>query len=185
MLLEDHNHEPWFIPRRARFCKDSILNRFSDTDLYFHRVDIIPLDEDQYSCLENPIDRGAWWARVHGITKVGHDLATRPPPPPSYISWRDRILRSLAGSLGILHGIPSILHSFPIVLTDYTSMTLYVAALLSSHCHVQLFVTSLTAACLHCLLEFANIHVHWVGDVMNIVYKLLISLLVVCTWTLC
>ena len=23
----------------------------------------------QYSCLENPIDRGAWWAAVHGITE--------------------------------------------------------------------------------------------------------------------
>ena len=23
----------------------------------------------QYSCLENPMDRGAWWATVHGITK--------------------------------------------------------------------------------------------------------------------
>ena len=23
----------------------------------------------QYSCLENPIDRGAWWAAVHGIAK--------------------------------------------------------------------------------------------------------------------
>ena len=23
----------------------------------------------QYSCLENPIDRGAWWATVHGFTK--------------------------------------------------------------------------------------------------------------------
>ena len=22
-----------------------------------------------YSCLENPIDRGAWWATVHGVTK--------------------------------------------------------------------------------------------------------------------
>ena len=26
----------------------------------------------QYSCLENPIDRGAWWATVHGLI-VGHD----------------------------------------------------------------------------------------------------------------
>ena len=26
----------------------------------------------QYSCLENPIDRGAWWAAVHGVTRVGH-----------------------------------------------------------------------------------------------------------------
>ena len=23
----------------------------------------------QYSCLENPIDRGAWWATVHRITQ--------------------------------------------------------------------------------------------------------------------
>ena len=23
----------------------------------------------QYSCLENPMDRGAWWATVHGMTK--------------------------------------------------------------------------------------------------------------------
>ena len=25
----------------------------------------------QYSCLENPMDRGAWWAMVHGVTKSG------------------------------------------------------------------------------------------------------------------
>ena len=23
----------------------------------------------QYSCLENPLDRGAWWATGHGVTK--------------------------------------------------------------------------------------------------------------------
>ena len=23
----------------------------------------------QYSCLENPIDRGAWWATVHRVAK--------------------------------------------------------------------------------------------------------------------
>ena len=23
----------------------------------------------QYSCLENPMDGGAWWAEVHGVTK--------------------------------------------------------------------------------------------------------------------
>ena len=27
----------------------------------------------QYSCLENPMDGGAWWATVHGVAKVGHD----------------------------------------------------------------------------------------------------------------
>ena len=34
----------------------------------------------QYSCLEKPMDRGAWWATVHGVARVGHDLATKPPP---------------------------------------------------------------------------------------------------------
>ena len=24
----------------------------------------------QYSCLENPMDRGAWWVTVHGVTKI-------------------------------------------------------------------------------------------------------------------
>ena len=30
----------------------------------------------QNSCLENPVDRGAWWAPVHGVARVGHDWAT-------------------------------------------------------------------------------------------------------------
>ena len=33
----------------------------------------------QYSCLENPMDRGASWAIVHGVSRVRHDLATKPP----------------------------------------------------------------------------------------------------------
>ena len=31
----------------------------------------------QYSCLGNPMDRGAWQATVHGIARVGHDFATK------------------------------------------------------------------------------------------------------------
>ena len=27
----------------------------------------------QYSCLENPMDRAAWRATVHGVTRVEHD----------------------------------------------------------------------------------------------------------------
>ena len=30
----------------------------------------------QYSCLENPMDRGAWWAIVHGVTKSRTRLST-------------------------------------------------------------------------------------------------------------
>ena len=27
----------------------------------------------QYFCLESPMDRGVWWAAVHGVARVGHD----------------------------------------------------------------------------------------------------------------
>ena len=30
----------------------------------------------QSSCLRNPTDRGAWWAAVYGVTRVGHDGAS-------------------------------------------------------------------------------------------------------------
>ena len=30
--------------------------------------------------LENPMDRGAWQATVHGFARVGHDLATKGSP---------------------------------------------------------------------------------------------------------
>ena len=43
----------------------------------------------QFSCLGNPVDRGAWRATVPGVTRVGHNLATKhqqqivQPSPPS------------------------------------------------------------------------------------------------------
>ena len=30
----------------------------------------------KYSCLENPMDKGAWQATVYGVTRVGYDLVT-------------------------------------------------------------------------------------------------------------
>ncbi|DAA28012.1 zinc finger protein 266 [Bos taurus] len=33
----------------------------------------------QHSCLESPMDRGAWRTVVHAVARVGHDLATKPP----------------------------------------------------------------------------------------------------------
>ena len=32
----------------------------------------------QYSCLENPMDKGAWRVTVHGVARVGHDLVAKP-----------------------------------------------------------------------------------------------------------
>ena len=34
----------------------------------------------QYSCLENPMDREAWQATNHGVSRVGHNLTIKPPP---------------------------------------------------------------------------------------------------------
>ena len=54
----------------------------------------------QYSCLKNPMDGGAWWAAIHGVTKsqtrlsdftfafhfhaLGKEMATRS----SVLAWR-------------------------------------------------------------------------------------------------
>ena len=47
----------------------------------------------QYSCLENAVDREVWQATHSPLDckRVGHDLATKPPPPeycPSLPVWR-------------------------------------------------------------------------------------------------
>ena len=44
----------------------------------------------QYSCPENPMDRGAWQASVHGVTRVRYNLATKPLPPFSY--WASQVV---------------------------------------------------------------------------------------------
>ena len=36
----------------------------------------------EYSCLENPMDKGAWQATVHGVPRAGYKLVTKQPPPP-------------------------------------------------------------------------------------------------------
>ena len=33
----------------------------------------------QYSCLENSMDRGAWWLQSLELQRVRHDPATKPP----------------------------------------------------------------------------------------------------------
>ena len=34
----------------------------------------------QYSCLENPMDREAWQATVHGVARVRYNLVAKPRP---------------------------------------------------------------------------------------------------------
>ena len=45
----------------------------------------------QYSCLENPRDRGAWQAVVRGIARVGHDLVTKPIKHISFCTAKETI----------------------------------------------------------------------------------------------
>ena len=47
---------------RAQTC----LPKFPETNLNNGEGDGTPF---QYSCLQNPMDGGAWWAAVHGIAK--------------------------------------------------------------------------------------------------------------------
>ena len=55
----------------GRLCT-CVLSRFSPVRLFvtlqarFREGDGTPF---QYSCLENPMDGGAWWAAVHGVAK--------------------------------------------------------------------------------------------------------------------
>ena len=49
-------------------------HKWSDTTKATRQVYIMQLGEGngtplQYSCLENPMDGGAWWAAVHGVAK--------------------------------------------------------------------------------------------------------------------
>ena len=45
---------------------DKQQNNSMSLQVYFGEGNGTPL---QYSCLENPMDRGAWWAAVHGAVK--------------------------------------------------------------------------------------------------------------------
>ena len=64
-------------------------------------------------CLENPMDTGAWWAIVHGVARVRHDLATKPPPPQQCIerfyshTFTFSLLYSLNKYLLSIHHLPS------------------------------------------------------------------------------
>ena len=42
------------------------------------------------------MDRGAWHATVHAATRVRHDLAAKPPPPPE-------VIQTYAVCLGIIY----------------------------------------------------------------------------------
>ena len=79
----------WIIEKARKFQKN-IYFCFIDYTKVFDCVDHNKLWKivkemgipDHSTCLlRNPIDRGAWQALVHGVARVRHDLATKPPWP--------------------------------------------------------------------------------------------------------
>ena len=58
----------------------------------------------QYSCLENPTDRGAWWAIVHRVTKSS-DGKSLPPMQETWVrslGWEDPLEEEMAIHSSIL-----------------------------------------------------------------------------------
>ena len=67
------------------------------TECHYGEANCTPL---QYSCLENPMDGGAWWAAVHGVAKNGtwlsdftftfhfHALEKKMATHSSFLAWR-------------------------------------------------------------------------------------------------
>ena len=52
---------PALIPGLGRFAREGNINLL------------------QYSCLENSMDRGAWWVTVHGVTNIQRQLSDLHP----------------------------------------------------------------------------------------------------------
>ena len=61
--------------------EDIMLSEISQTEKDKHYMWNFPGEGNgnplQYSCLENPKDRGAWQATVHGVARVGRDSVTK------------------------------------------------------------------------------------------------------------
>ena len=84
--------DPWFPPISLTFLvAQSVKNppAVQETSCNAGDPSLIPESERspgegngsqlQYSYLGNPMDRGAWWATVHGVSRVRHNLVTKPP----------------------------------------------------------------------------------------------------------
>ena len=83
---------------------------------YLHR-NMLPGGEGngtplQYSCLENPMDGGAWWAAVHGVTKSRTRLSDFPftfhfPALEKEMATYSRVLAWRIPGMGEPGGLPS------------------------------------------------------------------------------
>ena len=83
----------------------------------------------QYCCLGNPIDWGAWWATIHGITRVGHDLVTKQQ---QHVMWFNFFLNHMQASY-----ISKILHRNSDVQLKVSSWVVAASSREADSCPVQ------------------------------------------------
>ena len=89
-----------FIFLGSRITADGDCSHEIKRHLLLGRKVMANLDPLQYSCLENPMDGGAWWAAVHGVAKSRtrlsnftftfhfHALEKEMAPHSNVLAWR-------------------------------------------------------------------------------------------------
>ena len=78
----------------------------------------------QYSCLENPMDKGAWWAIVHGVEKSGTQLSTHIHTHLS--DWeRDTWRQNNPCSQHSFHYSTNLIHNFRMFLPNIKQLSIY------------------------------------------------------------
>jgi len=69
---------PWWLGSKVFTCASGDLGSIPGSGRPPGEGNGHPL---QYSCLGKPVDRGAWWVTIYRVSRVEHDLVTKPPPP--------------------------------------------------------------------------------------------------------
>ena len=92
-----HKAYPWYKTLRWLEKELPLFHKVVHYDRVMEKGNGTPL---QNSCLENPMDRGAWWAAVHGVAKSWtqlsdftftfhfHALKKEMATPSSTLAWR-------------------------------------------------------------------------------------------------
>ena len=79
----------------------------------------------QCSCLENPRDRGAWWASIYGVHRVGHDWSDLAA---AACAWKrprssdSKVLSALSISNGIWRSLYFLLSCFAFFYTEHLNI---------------------------------------------------------------
>ena len=92
---------PWWFSGKEFTCSAGDLHSISGLGRSPGEGNGNPL---QYSCLENPMDRGASQATVHGVARVRHDLVTQWQQAAFYYNFRRQphVCLHVCGSLSLL-----------------------------------------------------------------------------------